>query len=149
MAFMDMLPVLFFSVSVGVLASRFDNTLFLVGAIMVIVAGGLKVTWKFIMAIAERNMRPLNMQMRYVMPAGFIVMAAALIIDRTKWSVTEIISLVLSIPAVFFFVSGAAGVGCMIYFARHFNGMDAKANWIEQGINSLAQLCIMLGILVS
>lgn len=36
----------------------------------------------------------------------------------------------------------------MSCFARHFNQMDAKSNWIEQGTNVLAQFFFMMGVLI-
>lgn len=55
MALMDTLPVLFFSVSIGVLSARFGSALFLAGAILVILAGIMKVLWKFLLATVKRD----------------------------------------------------------------------------------------------
>ena len=39
-------------------------------------------------------------------------------------------------------------MGLMVWFAQKKDRRDAKANWKEQITNSVAQFCIMLGILL-
>ena len=60
MALMDCLPVAFFCVGAGVLATRFDSTLFHVGVALVVLAGSLKVCWKLVLSLARRDVRFLN-----------------------------------------------------------------------------------------
>lgn len=147
MAFMDMLPVLFFCVSIAVISGRLRSGIFLAGSVLVILAGALKVLWKFILAVVKKDIPFLNRQMRYLMPAGFVIMVIGLVADRKSWSLRAAAGHIISFPAVIFFVLGAAGIGCMAWFAGHFDGGDARLNWIEQGTNALAQFFIMLGIL--
>lgn len=149
MALMDCLPVLFFSISVGVLGARFGSALFFAGAALVILAGALKVSWKFVLALAHRDVPVLSRQMRYLMPAGFVLMLCALVLQRDRWSPAAVLSAALSLPALVFFLLGIAGIVCMTWFAGHADRKDAKANWKEQGVNSLAQLCFLIGILMS
>lgn len=148
MALMDMLPVLFFSVSVGVLSLRFDSVLFLIGAVLVILAGAMKVFWKLLLAIVKKDVRIFNRQMRFLMPTGFILTITGLIVDHEAWSLQAIAAHIFSFPSIIFFILALAGIVCMIYFARHFDQMDAKSNWIEQGTNALTQFLFMMGILV-
>lgn len=148
MAVMDCLPVLFFSVGISVLSLRFDSMLFRIGAFMVILAGTLKVLWKFVLAIGKRDVFFLNRQMRYLMPAGFLILILSLIVDRRKWSVQDILISATGMPALLFWILGILGIICMVWFARHLNGRDAKANWKEQTVNSLSQFCFMVAILV-
>lgn len=144
MALMDTLPVLFFSVSIGVLSARFGSALFLAGAILVILAGIMKVLWKFLLATVKRDVRIFNRQMRFIMPAGFALMIA----DRDKWSIQDVAAHAFSLPSLIFFILALTGIGCMSYFARHFNQMVVKSNWIEQGTNVLAQFFFMMGVLI-
>ncbi|MDD6258741.1 MAG: hypothetical protein PUA69_05770 [Erysipelotrichaceae bacterium] len=148
MAFMDCLPVLFFSISAGILSSRFDSVLFLTGAVIVIIAGALKVCWKFILALLKKDISFFNKQMRYLMPLGFLLMISGLIINQDKWSLSIVIKHILSFPSWLFFLTGIAGMICMSYYAKHLDGRNAKNNWKEQGVNALAQLCFMIGILL-
>jgi len=148
MAAVDALPVLFFAGSAIVLSVRFPSVFFRLGALLVILGGSLKVSWKFVIALAHRNIRILNRQMRYLMPCGFLLILFSLIIDRQKWSPAAAIAHILSFPALIFFLAGAVGMACMTIYAQKFSGMDAKANWIEQATNAAAQACIFLGILL-
>ena len=149
MAAMDTLPVIFFIISALTLSGRFSSRSFCVGAVFVSVAGTLKVCWKFVLALAHKNVRFLNRQMRHLMPAGFALMLLGLIVDHRRWSISAICSGIFSFPAIIFFVLGAVGIGRMFYLARHNNQMNAHANWIEQWTNALTQLCFMIGILLA
>lgn len=146
MAFMDMMPVLFFSGSAILLIRRFPDALFRIGAVLVILAGALKVLWKFIIALAHKNIEPLSLQLRFLMPAGFLLIVISLIADRTAWSFGSVWGHITAFPACIFFIFGIAGLVCMSVFAVKLDRTDAKANWIEQGTNALAQLFIFIGI---
>lgn len=148
MAVTDMLPVLFFSISVAVLSGRIESVLFLAGAALVITAGTLKVLWKFVLALGKKDVPFLNRQLRYLMPAGFALLAAGLIVDRDCWSAKAAMEYIFSFPAGIFFLLAAVGIGCMIWFAGHLNGRDARSNWIEQGTNALTQFFLMMGIVL-
>lgn len=148
MALVDCLPVLFFSISSAILATRLDSRLFRTGVLLVILAGALKAGWKFVIALQHRDLRFLNRQMRYLMPAGFLLVILALIVDRGRWSIAAVIRHMTNVPALFLFLTGAAGLGLMVWFAKKKDRRDAKANWKEQITNSIAQFCIMLGILL-
>ena len=148
MALVDCLPVLFFSISSAVLAMRFDSPLFRAGVLLVILAGALKAGWKFVIALQHRDLRFLNRQMRYLMPAGFLLVILALIVDRSRWSFAAVLRHMTNVPALLFLLIGAAGMGLMMWFAKTKDRLDAKSNWKEQITNSIAQFCIMLGILL-
>ena len=113
-----------------------------------ILAGALKAGWKFVIALQHRDLRFLNKQMRYLMPAGFLLVILALVVDRGRWSIAAVIRHMTNMPALFLFLTGAAGMGLMVWFAQKKDRRDAKANWKEQITNSVAQFCIMLGILL-
>ncbi len=147
MACMDALPVLFFCVSAGIVSLRFPSMLFRIGAVLVILAGALKVSWKFVIALAHKNIRFLNRQMRYLMPTGFLLILLSLVIDRAGINWGTVLHGMLGIPSLLFFLLGIAGMCAMGWFAGHLDGNDAHSNWIEQGTNALAQMSIMLGIL--
>lgn len=148
MALMDCLPVAFFCVGAGVLATRFDSAMFRVGVALVVLAGALKVSWKLVLALARRDVRFLNRQMRYLMPVGFALVLVSLAADRALWSPAAVLAHVTTMPSLVFLVAGLAGMFLMGWFARHLDGRDAKANWKEQAVNALSQLCIMLAIVL-
>ena len=148
MALMDCLPVAFFCVGAGVLATRFDSALFRVGVALVVLAGALKVCWKLVLSLARRDVRFLNRQLRYLMPVGFALALASLAVDRAKWSPASVLAHVTAMPSLAFLVAGLAGMSLMGWFARNLDGRDAKANWREQAVNAISQLCIMLAIVL-
>lgn len=147
MALTDTLPVLFFGGSMTVICMIFHSRLFLTGALLVLSGGLGKALWKLIIALWHRNLWFLNRQMRYVMPAGGILILLSLFIDHRMISLSGIFHALISFPAVLFFLAGIAGMIMMIYFAGHLDSGNAKANWQEQGTNSITQLCFFLGLL--
>ncbi|MQN00602.1 MAG: hypothetical protein DUD27_06315 [Lachnospiraceae bacterium] len=148
MAILDFIPVIFFIISSFVIAMRFESVLFRIGVFFVILAGILKVLWKFIIVLAHKNIRFFNRQMRYLMPTGFLLAFIALFVDKNRWSFPSVLHFIITPPSLIFFIAGACGIATLAWYARHLNGNDAKANWKEQAINSATQFLIMLGILL-
>lgn len=148
MALMDCVPVVFFCVGAGVLATRFDSALFRGGIALVVLAGGLKVSWKLVLALANKDVLFLNRQMRYLMPVGFVLALLSLAVDRALWSPAVVLTHVTTMPSLLFLITGLAGMFLMGWFARHLDGRDAKVNWREQAVNAISQLCIMLAIVL-
>ena len=70
----DCIPVLLFSVTSFVLAGKLRNPLFMIGAVLCVCAGLGKVIWKLLIALKDKDVRFLGAQLRYVMPAGFLLM---------------------------------------------------------------------------
>lgn len=148
MALLDCVPVAFFCIGASVLATRFDSPLFRVGIALVVLAGALKVSWKLVIALARRDARFLNRQMHYLMPVGFALALASLAVDRARWSPAAVLRHATSLPSLPLLVAGIAGMLLMSWFARHLDGRDARANWREQMVNAISQLCIMLAIVL-
>lgn len=148
LAIADCLPVLFFSISSAILASRFDSTLFRVGIALVIIAGAFKAGWKFAIALLHKDLPFLSRQMRFVMPAGFLLVLVSLMVDHNEWSFGAVAGHMVHMPSLIFFLCGAAGLVMMTWLARSQDRRNAKANWIEQIVNSISQFCIMIGILL-
>lgn len=146
LALEDMLPVLLFGASTVLLGMRFHSFLFILGALVCFWAGAAKVIWKLILVLKKKNVWWLFMQMRIAMPAGFLLMLAALFIDGA--SLSRILSGLVSFPSVMFFGLGFIGMGLMGAFAKKLDSSDPRANKIEQGINTTAQLSILIGILL-
>ena len=147
MALMDTLPVLFFGGSMFTVCTMFHSRLFLIGSLLVLAGGLGKALWKLIIALHHKNIWFLNRQMRYVMPAGGILILLSLITDHDQISLSGMWKALISMPALIFFLIGFIGILMMIYFAGHLDSGNAKANWYEQGTNAIAQLSIFLGLL--
>ena len=87
-------------------------------------------------------------QMRILMPVGFLVMLAALIVDRGNLSGAAIFAGLTDFPACVFFELGVLGMVLMTIFALWLDSSDPRANWLEQGVNGIAQMCIFIGLLL-
>ena len=76
-----------------------------------------------------------------------LLLLAALIAGRAKLCSAAILAGICGFPACVFFALGALGMVCMCVFARRLDSSDPRANWLEQGVNALAQICIYIGLL--
>lgn len=148
MALVDLLPVVFFGLSAVRVGRLFQSALFVTGALICLLSGVVKVLWKLIAAVSRRNIWPMFVQMRIFMPVGFLLLLAALIAGRAKLCSAAILAGICGFPACVFFALGALGMVCMCVFARRLDSSDPRANWLEQGVNALAQICIYIGLLL-
>lgn len=147
MALVDLIPVVFFGLSALRVGQLFRSTLFLLGAGVCLLSGVVKVLWKLIAAVSRRNIWPLFLQMRILMPAGFLLLLAALMADRQRLHWAAIWAGLTAFPSCLFFALGLLGMVLMAVFALHLSSADPKANWLEQGVNGAAQLCFFLGLI--
>ena len=147
MALMDLLPCLFFAGSCFILSGFIDNTLFFAGAMLCVLAGLFKTAWKFVIALAKKNIWILNRQMRFLMPTGFIMMIISIVISRDKIELAAIAKALMSLPSAVFFILAIAGIIMMTYYAKHGDMFDARMNWIEELTNAFAQGFVFLGLL--
>lgn len=146
LALVDLVPVVFFGLSAVRAGSLLHSGLFVAGAVVCLVSGVVKVLWKGIAAVAKRNIWPMFVQMRVLMPVGFVLIAAALIVHRGDLSGAAILTGVTGFPACVFFALGALGMVLMTVFAFRLDARDVRANWVEQITNGIAQLCIFIGL---
>ena len=136
MAFVDLLPVVFFGLSAVKEGNLFHSGLFVAG-------------WKLIAAVSQRNIWPMFVQMRVLMPVGFLTMFAALIVDRAGLNGEAMLAKLSGFPACLFFLAGALGMILMLVFAFRMDSSDPKVNWMEQTVNSLAQICFFIGLMLA
>lgn len=148
MALVDTLPVIFFSGSSVLISMIFGSWIFAAGAICSALAGLGKVLWKFILAWKHKNIFILNKQMRYLMPAGFVLMLVSLIIEHDRIVISDIITAVISFPSCIFFVIGILGIIGMCILAKKMDHSSVKSNWIEQITNGIAQGSFFIELLI-
>ena len=149
MALVDLIPVVFFSLSAVKAGSLFHSTLFMAGAVICLLSGVVKVGWKLIAAVSQRNIWPMFVRMRVLMPVGFLTMFAALIVDRAGLNGEAMLAKLSGFPACIFFLAGALGIILMLVFAFRMDSSDPKVNWMEQTVNSLAQICFFIGLMLA
>ncbi len=145
MALVDALPVIFFGGTTAIIYSVFASPLFLGAGILATVSGLIKVLWKAIVVKDKKNIWPMFVQMRIFMPLGYALMFASMAVDHKKVSFKSMGKAIASFPAGLLIGLGFAGMGGMGYCASKLDSSDPKSNWIEQGINSGAQLALMVG----
>lgn len=97
-----LIPVIFFGLSAIRIGSLFHSTLFVIGAVICLVSGLVKVLWKLIAAVAKKNIWLMFVQMRIFMPIGFIVLITALIVDRANLNGSAILCRIAKFPLVHF-----------------------------------------------
>ena len=110
LALTDSLPVIFFGASMLLIGRRFSSLLFMAGALLCLIGGAGKVLWKIIVVLRKKNIWPLFIQMRILMPAGFLLMLASLFTNADKMSFPGICQAVASFPSVIFFTAGLLGL---------------------------------------
>ena len=148
LALVDLIPVVCFGLSAVRVGSLFSSTLFMIGAGICLISGVVRVLWKLIAAVSQKNIWSMFVQMRILMPVGFLVMLAALIVDRGNLSGAAIFAGLTDFPACVFFGLGVLGVILMMIFALRLDSSNPRANWLEQGVNGIAQMCIFIGLLL-
>lgn len=147
LALFDALPVIFFSASVLLIATKFTNPGFIAGAVLCSLAGCLKFLWKIILAGWKKDIPILNRQLRLLMPVGFLLLIIGIISGRKNSALLSILQRALQFPSILFFAVTLIGMILMSIFAVKLDGTKARSNWIEQIINAIAQGCFLLGII--
>ncbi len=157
LALFDAVPVILFMLSGLVIYSMFGSRLFMAGVLMSFAGGMCKVIWKLIAAVKKRNYALLTFLFHLLLPAGFILMMLSVVIPAAKQGASGVElrdsiaaqlwrSLTMQ-PAVWCFLAGFAGLCLMGYLSVRMDD-SARASWIEQSINTLAQLAILAGVIL-
>lgn len=148
LALFDALPVLFFSLAILLIAIRFQNILFITGAILCVCAGLGKVIWKIILAASRRDIFWLNRQLRFLMPTGFLLIILGVLTGLRHIAFSALLTDILAFPAVLCFSVTLLGMILMSIFAFTLDASKSRSNWIEQITNAIAQGCLLMGVLI-
>ena len=147
LALVDALPVLFFGAAAAILGVKLQSAVFIVGAALCLLAGAGKVVWKLLIALKGKDVAFLGAQLRYVMPAGFLLMLLGAFLAE-RGTLRTLLHAAARLPSAAFFALTIVGMIAMVVCARKFDRFDVRANWIEQGINAAAQACALIGVLL-
>ena len=147
LALFDALPVIFFCIAMLLIASQFHNVFFLIGIILCTLVGCGKVLWKILVAAKEYDIHLLNLQLRILMPLGFLLVIVGLITGRNVINFSKLWYQITLFPTCLFFKITIIGMICMSIFAFILDSTKASSNWIEQMTNAIAQGCFLLGVL--
>ncbi len=148
LALVDAIPVLSFGIAMVIIATRFQSTLFMIGASLSVIAGCCKVVWKMVLGIAKKDLRWLNKPFVPMQATGFLLMLISFILGFRKIRWVVVGKALVSFPSVLFFI---AWIGLMFFMSWYrknkFKNDDAHSNWTAQIVNAVGQTCLLLGIL--
>ena len=148
LALVDAIPVLSFGISMAIIASRFDSPLFMIGAVLSVLAGCCKVAWKLVLGIAKKDLRWLNKPFLPMQCTGTCFIFGSLLTNIGKINWSGVLAAVTGLPSILFFLVWISLMGFMGWYRKHkFRNEDAKSNWTAQIVNAIGQTCLLLGIL--
>lgn len=160
LALVDALPVIFFGGSLTVIATALSGTgltfaLVVIGAVLVVLSGFCKVSWKMCLGLGIGDIQILNKMFVPAMATGFMITVSGVVVGTIKkvikWNL--VLASVLSAPVIICFLIGFTGMGLMSYYRKSNDketfDHDAKKNWIAQITNGIAQGMFFLGILLA
>jgi hypothetical protein len=159
LAMLDLVPVVLFFI-LGILfyrkmagvASAADpgfrmGGFFLAGVLVCTVGGFCKVIWKFIIVLTGKDRTVLPKIFRIGMFGGFAVLVLASVFSGERF--LTVLHGMVSFPAVIFLAAGAAGMALMIVMSAKMEKESVRANWIEEGTNTLAQTMFLICLLLA
>ena len=148
LALVDAIPVLSFGISMVIIAGRFPSPLFMIGAILSVLAGCCKVAWKLVLGIAKKDLRWLNKPFLPMQITGFGFILGSLLTNLGKIHWAAVFRALLGFPSLLFFISWIGLMGFMGWYRKNrFRNDDAHSNWTAQIVNAIGQTCLLLGIL--
>ena len=109
-------------------------------------AGGLcKAIWKLIIVIRKEDHPGLTRAFHILMPVGFALMILSVPVGG-KAALAGLWRSLTMMPAAAFFAAGFALMCLMGYLGSHMDN-SARSNWIEEIVNTLAQLAVLAGVI--
>ena len=157
LALFDIVPVLLFLISCILIYSMCMSRLFLAGALCCFIGGMAKVIWKLIVVLAKRDIPAFSRVFRVLMISGFALMLLSVILSTVRTvaggrafadsSMAGLWRGLTFMPAMLFFIAGVAGMCLMGWLGSHMD-KSARSNWIEELINTAAQLAILAGVVI-
>lgn len=157
LALFDIVPVLLFLISCILIYSMCMSRLFLAGALCCFIGGMAKVIWKLIVVLAKRDIPAFSRVFRVLMISGFALMLLSVILSTVRTvagggafvdsAIAGLWRGLTFMPATLFFIAGFAGMCLMGWLGSHMD-KSARSNWIEELINTAAQLAILAGVVI-
>lgn len=157
LALFDIVPVLLFLISCILIYSMCMSRLFLAGALCCFIGGMAKVIWKLIVVLAKRDIPAFSRVFRVLMIGGFALMLLSVILSTVRtvaggraFADSAMAGLwrgLTFMPATLFFIAGFAGMCLMGWLGSHMD-KSARSNWIEELVNTAAQLAILAGVVI-
>ncbi len=150
LALVDAVPVVCFGASMILVAVKFRNPLFILGAVLSTLAGCCKVAWKLILGLWKKDVAWLNRLFLPMQITGFGFLLGSFLVSAGKIPWGAVLTAVTGFPSVLFFLAWLGLMGFMGWYRKNrFQRNDAKTNWTAQAVNCLGQTCLLLGILLA
>ncbi len=146
LALVDLIPVLLFLMSGLIMYSMYGSPFLFAGVIACFTGGLCKAVWKIIIVIRKKDCTALTRAFHILMPAGFALMILSVIAGGSEAFAGLRRSLTM-MPAAVLFAAGFALMCLMGYLGAHLDG-SARSNWIEELVNTLAQLAVLAGVII-
>lgn len=103
--------------------------------------------WKFMIVLTGKGRTVLPKIFRIGMFGGFAVLVLASVFSGERF--LTVLHGMVSFPAVIFLAAGAAGMALMIVMSAKMEKESVRANWIEEGTNTLAQTMFLICLLLA
>ena len=146
LALLDLVPVFVFFASGLIMYSMYGSLLLLAGVLASFTGGLCKAVWKMIVVISKKDITGLTRAFHILMPAGFALMILS-VPAGGRAALSGFWRSVTMMPALVLFISGFALMCLMGYLGSHMDN-SARSNWIEELVNTLAQLAVLAGVIV-
>lgn len=149
LALLDFVPVFMFSVSILLIALRFNSWMFLTGAVLSFAAGLSKASWKMIKTVKGKDIRILTDYFMPAMMSGFVLMLLSVILNRRSISLSAITERMMQFPISILIIMALASMIFMLYYRKkHFKRDDYHSNLIGEIANTIFQLMILLTVIM-
>ena len=138
----DFIPVFFFIFTILIFSYKtYFNYLIITGGLICFISGFIKVLWKLIVVLKQRNVWWMFKQMRIALPIGFCTLIFGFVFGWKNFS-KEIYN--ASSNSRIFFTLWIIGMSLMSLFAITLDSSNPQVNWIEQITNTISQgfLCV-------
>ena len=144
LALFDIMPVLLFLASGLIMYSMYGSMLLLAGVLSCFTGGLCKAIWKMIIVIGKKDLTGLTRAFHILMPAGFALMILS-VPAGGRAAFSGLWRSITMMPAAVLFIAAFALMCLMGYLGSHMDN-SAASNWIEELVNTLAQLAFLIGV---
>lgn len=145
LALLDIMPVLLFLASGLIMYSMYGSPLLLAGVLACFTGGLCKAIWKMIVVVSKKDLSGLTRMFHILMPAGFALMILS-VPAGGRTAISGLWRSLTMMPAAILFIAGFALMCFMGYLGSHMDN-SARSNWIEELVNTLAQLAVLAGVI--
>lgn len=150
LALVDLVPVIAFGAAIIIVALNFGSPLFLLGAILSLLAGMCKVLWKLILSTKDKDITWLNRGFIPMQCLGWAIMLLSIVLNIRMLDFPEIFAVIIGMPQLVFYIIWLLFLSAMVLYKRkYFKQYSARSNWIAEIINSLGQSCFLIAVIIS